>query len=195
MGHGPPKQFDTEKALETAMQLLWKKGYAATSVGEIQEAIGIGRKSLYDTFGSKRELYLKALQHYVNSVLAQLKKGLTYGPSPLENIHNVFDFLVKKSQKPKYQGCFISVTMALDTSADDDLRKIVQQYLRRVEELFHQTLEQARQNGEIDGDKDIRELSRVLTNTMQSVALIGRVVENSLMLESAVRASLKLLED
>ncbi len=195
MGYGPPKQFDPEKALQTAMMLLWKKGYAATSVGEIQQAMGIGRKSLYDTFGSKRDLYIKALQYYVDSVLAQLKDSLSYGTSPLKSIRFVFKYLVQESCQPKYQGCFISVTMALDTSADEDIRKVVQHYLRRVEELFYLALDRARQIGEISDSKDIRDLARVLTNTMQSVTMIGRIAENSLLVESAVNASLKLLED
>lgn len=195
MAYGPPKQFDPEKALETAMKLLWQKGYAATSVGEIQQAIGIGRKSLYDTFGSKRELYIKALRHYVDSVLERLKKGLASGSSPIESIRNVFNYLTKECCQSNYPGCFISVTMALDTSTDEDIRKVVHHYLRHVEHLFYQTLDQAQQIGEISQTKDIHELARVFTNTMQSVALMGRIVENNLILESAVKASLKLLED
>ncbi len=53
MSRGPDKQFDPHEALGKAMQLFWAKGYAATGLAELQEQIGIGRKSLYDTFGNK----------------------------------------------------------------------------------------------------------------------------------------------
>ncbi len=54
MSRGPAKQFDPHEALGKAMQLFWAKGYAATGLAELQEQMGIGRKSLYDTFGNKR---------------------------------------------------------------------------------------------------------------------------------------------
>ena len=59
MSRGPDKQFDPEIALDKAMQLFWAKGYAATGLSELLETMGIGRKSLYDTFGNKRALYIK----------------------------------------------------------------------------------------------------------------------------------------
>ena len=63
MSRGPDKQFDPHEALEKAMQLFWTKGYSATGVAELQEQMGIGRKSLYDTFGNKRQLFIKALRN------------------------------------------------------------------------------------------------------------------------------------
>jgi TetR/AcrR family transcriptional repressor of nem operon len=46
------------------MQLFWEKGYEATSVQDLVEGMGINRFSLYDTFGSKHDLFLKALDRY-----------------------------------------------------------------------------------------------------------------------------------
>jgi AcrR family transcriptional regulator len=54
MTRGPDKQFDPDEALEKAMALFWAKGYAATGMAELQEQMGIGRKSLYDTFEQGR---------------------------------------------------------------------------------------------------------------------------------------------
>ncbi len=64
MARGPEKQFDPEEALKKAMKLFWAQGYAATGMAELQSAMGIGRKSLYDTFGNKRQLFIKTLQLY-----------------------------------------------------------------------------------------------------------------------------------
>ena len=56
---GPDKQFDPDEALEKAMQLFRANGYAATGMAELQTQMGIGRKSLYDTFGNKRQLFIR----------------------------------------------------------------------------------------------------------------------------------------
>jgi AcrR family transcriptional regulator len=61
---GRPRAFDRDVALATAMKLFWMKGYEATSIADLTEALGIGVKSLYAAFGSKDELYAEALRSY-----------------------------------------------------------------------------------------------------------------------------------
>ena len=61
MARGPDKHFDPDRALTQAMLLFWEKGYAAASMAELQARMGLGAKSLYDTFGNKRQLYFRAL--------------------------------------------------------------------------------------------------------------------------------------
>ncbi len=58
------KEFDPDQALDRAMELFWRKGYEATSVQDLVEHMGINRFSLYDTFGSKHELFMAALDRY-----------------------------------------------------------------------------------------------------------------------------------
>jgi len=61
---GRPRAFDRRAALEAATRLFWKKGYSATSMADLTEAMGIGSPSLYAAFGSKEQLYAEALDHY-----------------------------------------------------------------------------------------------------------------------------------
>ena len=75
MARGPDKQFDPEIALDKAMQLFWAKGYSATGLTELLETMEIGRKSLYDTFGNKRALYIKALDRYSQTTVGKLYRG------------------------------------------------------------------------------------------------------------------------
>lgn len=61
---GRPRAFDREAALSSATRLFWEKGYDATSISDLTEAMGIGSPSLYATFVSKENLYTEALQYY-----------------------------------------------------------------------------------------------------------------------------------
>ena len=61
-----PKEFDLERALHRAISAFSQKGFAATSTDELMRAMEVGRQSMYDTFGDKRALFLKALEVYVS---------------------------------------------------------------------------------------------------------------------------------
>ena len=79
---GRPREFDTTEALERALDVFWANGYEATSMRDLTGAMGLSKSSLYDTFGSKHELFLSALDHYnktsgQRSVLALIEKADT----------------------------------------------------------------------------------------------------------------------
>ena len=63
---GRPRAFDRDAALAQAMRLFWQKGYAATSIADLTQAMGIAAPSLYAAFGSKEALYIDTLNHYAD---------------------------------------------------------------------------------------------------------------------------------
>src|ERR1700759_4353115 len=78
---GRPREFDRDAAFEAAMLLFWRKGFAAASMNELCDAMGVRSPSLYAAFGSKEELYLEAIEHYAEThgtaVWDQLAQGVT----------------------------------------------------------------------------------------------------------------------
>ena len=58
---GRPREFDTSKAIDSAMLLFWRKGYEGTSISDLTEALGITRPSLYGAFGNKEQLFRTVL--------------------------------------------------------------------------------------------------------------------------------------
>ncbi len=61
---GRPREFDREEALGQAMDLFWSQGYEATGVADLCDRMGLGRQSLYNTYGDKESLFAEALEHY-----------------------------------------------------------------------------------------------------------------------------------
>ncbi len=75
------KEFDPDVVLGRALELFWQRGYEATSMADLVEHLGIGRASIYATFGSKHDLYLKALERYVRTRDPDLVESLSQ-PGP-----------------------------------------------------------------------------------------------------------------
>ena len=63
-------EFDVDIALDSALELFWRKGYEGTSLSDLTDAMGITRPSLYATFGNKEELFRKALDRYDDTCMA-----------------------------------------------------------------------------------------------------------------------------
>src|SRR6201987_1941331 len=76
-----PKEFDPERALAKSMNLFWRFGYENTYLEALMKEMGIARQSLYDTFGDKRALYLKAMAHYRDQINSQMETMLNEVPS------------------------------------------------------------------------------------------------------------------
>lgn len=64
---GRPRAFDEDQALDRAIDAFWRLGYEGASLSELTQAMGINKPSLYAVFGSKEELFIRALQRYGRS--------------------------------------------------------------------------------------------------------------------------------
>ena len=63
---GRPREFDPDEVLETAMKLFWEHGFDGVSISDLTDGTGINRRSLYAAFGSKEELFGRAVWRYLD---------------------------------------------------------------------------------------------------------------------------------
>jgi TetR/AcrR family transcriptional repressor of nem operon len=194
MTRGPEKQFDTEIALAKAMEVFWAHGYEAASLSELLENMEIGKKSLYDTFGNKQSLFLKALEYYSASIIRDMQVRLTAAGSPLGNLKQLLRDLQKIHSQPGSRGCMLGTNIADFNTDDEAIAKVMRSYLRQIEDVFAATLVRAQAAGEINSDADPRNLARLLLCTTQGMALLGRVMGDDTTLEGAVTAAISLLD-
>ena len=76
MPRGRPRQFDVEQALDRALKVFWRKGYEGTTLPDLTRAMGINRPSLYAAFGSKEELFGRALDRYAEGPAVYFRRAL-----------------------------------------------------------------------------------------------------------------------
>src|SRR4051812_41199008 len=77
---GRPREFDENAVVQLAMELFWQRGYTATSIQDLVDALGIQRGSLYAAYGSKEALLLRALACYRESTTPALTGLAGDGP-------------------------------------------------------------------------------------------------------------------
>src|ERR1700676_2727693 len=100
-----PREFDRDAAVERAMSVFWRKGYEATSTEDLLCAMGIGRQSMYDTFGDKHRLYLEALKCYQAEYGAGMVERLGAASSPLSAIRELLLAVASEPAEARARGC------------------------------------------------------------------------------------------
>jgi len=194
MRPGPSKRFDPGEALATARDLFWRRGYDGTGIRELEAELGIGRKSLYDTFGSKRALFLRALEDYTDSVIGRICGRLEHpGAGPLANLERVLDQLQRHHGSAESHGCLLGVAMAQVDREDAELAELLRGYLHRLEQAFERTIRRAQREGVIRADVRPRDAARNLVALTQGMALLGRIAAPPAQTRSVVRSALQAL--
>ncbi|MEL7059965.1 MAG: TetR/AcrR family transcriptional regulator [Acidobacteriota bacterium] len=191
---GPAKQFDPEVALERAMEIFWAEGYACASLADLLAAMGIARKSFYDTFGSKRALFERSIEQYSVKVVGGMRATLQAPGSPLANIRRVVGSIRDDAATPFAPGCLLGVAMAQCSADDPDLARILRRHVARVEQSFADALARAVEAHELRADLDVRGTARLLTVALQGIRLLGRVTETRELTDGAVAAALAVLD-
>lgn len=172
----PAKTFDEEMALDRAMDLFWRRGYAATSAQDLVDELKISRSSLYGSFGSKPELYLLAIERYC-ALEAGPRHELLSGPgSAVDAIAELLAGLVTAlDEHPDHRGCLVVNAAMERIPADPATGARVALQLGRLENALHDTVRRGMDDGEIDAGRDARGIARFLTTIVQGMRVVGKV--------------------
>ena len=190
-----PKEFDPDKAIDKAMTLFWQKGYEATSIQDLEAHLGIGRRSLYNTFKSKHDLFIVALDRYRD--LAYEAAATSDEPlvSPKAAIQEIFEEIVAVSVADKSRkGCF-AVNSAVELAGQDDAvttRSI--ESFQNLEFTFHSLLHQAQQASELSPEHDIKALAQYLTNAVFGIRVMAKMNPDKEVMVNVVDLTLSILD-
>jgi TetR/AcrR family transcriptional repressor of nem operon len=188
------KQFDPDAALQSALELFWQRGYEATSMADLEEHLGIGRASIYATFGNKHELYLKALDRYLENS-DPLRELSQPGPALAAVRAVVRRFATEAStEASRLNGCFVTNTAAELAPRDPAAARRVEHSWDHFETLLHSALVRAQAQGELAGDRDPRALASMLLVLMQGLRVVGKSSSDPARVRHAAEQALALLD-
>lgn len=172
---GRPREFDRDAALEAAMLLFWRKGFAATSMNDLCQTMGVASPSLYAAFGSKEALYLEAIEHYIAIQGPPVWDRLAEGANARAGIENLLmaatESLPKSRTAPA--GCMAALAAVSDewpAAIARAARKVRLEMLGRL----RSRLETAVAKGELRASTDIDGLSRFYLSVFQGMAVQAR---------------------
>ncbi|MFF7348020.1 TetR/AcrR family transcriptional regulator [Streptomyces antimycoticus] len=190
------KEFDPEAALQSALELFWQRGYEATSMADLVDYLGIGRASIYATFGSKHELYLKAMDRYAEMRDPSLLTELSQPGPALPAVRAVVRRFAEEAASPEKRlvGCLVTNTAAELAPHDPAAARRVELSWDHVETPLCSALIRAQAQGELSEDRDPRALARMLFVLMQGLRVVGKASDDPARVRDAAEQALALLD-
>jgi TetR/AcrR family transcriptional regulator, transcriptional repressor for nem operon len=189
------KAFDRDAVLEKAMYSFWQRGYEATSMQDLVDAMGINRQSLYDTFGDKHELYLQTLEHYRCSEATTFLTPLGESKPLRQRLEKMFDLIIEEAVSDKdRKGCFIANATLELASQDKAVCGFVAQNFENSVKKFEQVLSAAKTKGELGADKNVKALAVFIVNTIGGLRVTAKVSLDKAILKSIVKTTLAAFE-
>lgn len=189
-----PKEFDEDVALQRAMELFWERGYQGTSMSDLTAHLGVGRASFYATFGSKHELFLKALDSYIQARVSSFSIILSQPGPVLPAIRTVLELFVKRAGNRDRRGCLVVNTAAELLPSDAETARHVQASWTALETGLASALTRARAQGELSHEKDPRALASFLVVLIQGLLVVGKGDPNLERLRHASEQALSILD-
>jgi TetR/AcrR family transcriptional repressor of nem operon len=184
------KEFDPERALAKAMDLFWRLGYENTSLDALMQEMGVARQSLYDTFGDKRALYLKAMTYYRDQTNGQMQRMLEQIPSVKDGFAKLLYGLAAETREQHERGCLLlSANLQRDPS-DREIADLLRDNQERVEAIFSQALRRAQKQNELPRKQDPKALARFFVATIQGMRAMARLKSDRKALEEVARVAL-----
>lgn len=190
-----PKAFDEDRALDAAVDCFWLRGFEATSVRDLTEAMGIGGASLYNAYGDKRALFSRSLERYASRSMRDRIARMEATHRPKEAIRAFLAEIIDRSLKdPDRKGCLL-VNSALDVAPHDaEIGKVVGGYLDELRAFFRRNIEAARKAGQVPRTVDAEEASGHLLGVLLGIRVLARTGAKRKLLEAVARPALELLE-
>ena len=172
---GRPRGFDRDAALEAAMLLFWRKGFAAASMNDLCDAMGIRSPSLYAAFGSKEALYLEAIEHYVQTIGPPVWDKLAEGTTARAGVENL---LLAGTETLPESGAMPAGCMAMLAGVSDEwpaaITDVVSKVRLEVLGELRSRLKTGVAEGELPASTDIDGLSRFYLSVFQGMAIQAR---------------------
>lgn len=171
MPRGRPREFDIDRALESALRVFWRKGYEGASLADLTEAMGINRPSLYAAFGSKEGLFRKALDRYAAGPSAFLSAALDE-PTARAVAERLLNGAIDLLTDPRHpQGCLmVQGALACGETAESVRQELIARRAE-VEVGLCQRFERAQADGDLPADAVPADLARYLVTLMRGMAV------------------------
>lgn len=182
--------FNRDEVLEKVVHLFHNKGFNATSMQDLVDVTGLNRSSIYNSFGSKKELYNESLRAYKQKANKYVQKVLIHTSEPKETIRKIF----ATTPEDKANGCFLGNCTTEMANQDQEIKGFLKNNLNSMQDLFEELVARGQSSGSINSNKTAKEYAAYLFTALQGLRITGILLNEQNEFESIVNTILSVLD-
>lgn len=190
-----PREFDEATALEAAIACFWNRGYEATSVRDLADKMGISAPSLYNAYGDKHALFVKALERYLDQSTRARINRLESSLPPKQAVRDFIEEIIERSVNDRERrGCFL-INSALEVAPHDKkLGALIADRLAEIEAFFYRSIKRAQAEGTVPRTRAAKDVARLLLGVLLGIRVLARSRPERALLDGVARPALALLD-
>jgi TetR/AcrR family transcriptional repressor of nem operon len=189
------KDFDEDEVLKKAMNLFWHKGYNGTSMQDLVDGLGISRSSMYDTFGDKHTLFIRALENYKQMATTEMKAIVDNAPSAKAAIRRMFELTVNELlSDDQHKGCFLVNAGVEMAPHDAEVNKMLCDNDRQLEKYFNEAIRKGQDSGEISNEQSSHALAQFILNSIKGMRVTAKSAADKKVFRDIVEVTMKVLD-
>ena len=170
---GRPRSFDEDEVLATVMDVFWRQGYDGTSMADILAATGLHKGSIYQTFGDKHSLYIRALQAYVAAMRLKMIGIVGSADSALEGLRTALYFHIEAGARDGGANCgCLALNSLVETAQEDpEVMAVLETTNGFRMQLLTETVARAQVDGKLRSDWQPERIANLVAAT-EAVILV-----------------------
>ncbi len=189
------KDFDENEVLCKAIDIFWHKGYNGTSMQDLVDGLGISRSSLYDTYGDKHTLFIKALQSYQDTNSGKVCNIVSNTGSAKEAIKKLLEYItVEMLSDKKHKGCFMVNAEVEVAPHDEEVNRMICQNDQQMEDAFYMAIKKGQESCEISSQKDAKALARFTFNTVKGIRVTAKSTTDKAVFDDIIKLAMAALD-
>jgi TetR/AcrR family transcriptional regulator, transcriptional repressor for nem operon len=188
-----PKEFERETALQEAIGVFSDHGYEGTSTDALLQIMGIGRQSLYDTFGDKWRLYLEALQRYTANSISDQLRVLNSEPSAMKGLEAHLKHAIGLAIADPSPACLGISAICEFGRSNPEVKMLTDTAGRTILPALERRISEAKRDGDVPKDVNVTEAASFIHATLAGIKIAARAGASAETLRGIARMALRSL--
>jgi len=136
------------------MKVFWLKGYEATSMTDLMDAMDLHKGSIYKAFGDKRTLFISALRNYMDQGRSAMNHIIESAASPRDAVNGFMNMSLRQcASGDQIKGCFLMNTVVELGPHDDEVRSIISSFMETMRDNLANLIREGQQQGQFRDDR------------------------------------------
>lgn len=171
-----PRAYNEDKVLNAAMMCFWQRGYSATSMKNLETATQLTSGSLYNSFGSKEQLFQLSLEYYTENIVGEririyLQRGNAY-----DGIKDFICHCFDNTLLPNNMACLLINTATELDPQEVKVKAFLGKTFEHIDNALTAAIKRGQKQGDISSDKNPKQLAHHLSFLLNGMLVSSKVV-------------------